>query len=285
MSRVDNKSVERGTTITAESLNEKYSDVTEVTSGQLDEANFRNEAIDQPNLIYKTSTDGAQGFVLKGYGKMDNGGDASPWVYYANDVTTPYPVSHGTGGVLSFGSDPLVVEPYDVLRVYWDLVVEDMNETTSAGGTSMDPLEEQQPGAFWLCWLQWDITSSALTNWAEVPNQADHAAETTDVSSSAATHGLMVIPHVWLVYSQTTNNFVDLTLTNTAFRQAWYYMLGGTASINVYGFRLVVHGVYKPFLTADRVSELRHDADWTPANSITIGQVNIKAIHMDGGGD
>jgi len=284
MSRVDNKSVERGTTITAESLNEKYSDVTEVTSGQLDEANFRNEAIDQPNLIYKTSTDGAQGFVLKGYGKMDNGGDVSPRNYYGNDVTTPYPVSHGTGGVLSFGSDPLVVEPADVLRVYWDLVVDDMNDTATSS-TVPDPLGYQQPGAFWLCWLQWDITSSALTNWAEVPNQVDHAAETTDVSSSAATHGLMVIPHAWRVYSQTTNNFVTLTLTNTAFRQAWYYMLGGTASINVYGFRLVVHGVYKPFLTADRVSELRYDAAWGSADSITIGQVNIKAIHMDGGGD
>ena len=271
MSRADSKSVERGTTITTDDLNEKFSDLKTITSGNIDETNLRNEAVDQPNLEFRYGTGGDQGYVLKAYGSMDNNASTDAQNYASN--TGPVHLSHtGAGGenTMNLSSSPFEVKYGDVIRVYWDLVVKDHSFGNINNATNT------QTGAFWAAWLQWNVGA-----WTEVPNTTDLSVS-RDVSDSADTHGLMIIPHAWRMYTVASASYQGLTLDKTSFRQAWYYKSNTVSTITISGFRLMISGVYKSYQDASENSQLNHDTDWD-SDSLVIAQINMKALHRGGG--
>jgi len=275
MSRADSKSAVKGETITTDDLNEKFSDMTTITSGKLDGSNFRNEAIDQPALYYKSGSDGAQGYVLKNYASMDNNGDASGASSNYPATVGPAHLSHtGAGGTstIDLTSSPMNVERLDVLRVYWDLTVVNHNAPSSAD------IDANQTGVYWVVWLEWYVDGA----WAAVPNQVGFNRSSEEVDVSANTQGTMIIPHVWKVFNPALGTYVDITLNKTAFRQAWYYRSIQTSTRTVSGFRLSIDGVYKSD-HAGEVSKLTYDKEWPDSNSLQISQINMKVLHMGGG--
>ena len=309
MARADNKSPIRGTTITADDLNEKFSDITEATSGAIDGDNLRNEAVDQPHLVFTDSNSGAQGYVLKGYGEMSNGcffpspgaGGLDIFtnkVFSAGESNNPRHLDHtnsslpGTSNLLDFSSDPLVLEYGDILRVYWDVEIKDMNHDINVITYPLTRPAATDTGVFWAVWLQWDITSSGLTNWTEVPNQTDFGTDLGGgilggrVTNSNTSQATMLIPHSYLSGNEPLISGVGVVLAwahkldNTTFRQAWYYRHGG-ATTQVYGIRPVIDGIFQADSSPSvERSYLIIEDDWSGANSITVGNINMTAIHM-----
>jgi len=269
MSRADSKSVERGTTITTDDLNEKFSDLETITSGNIDETNLRNEAIDQPNLEFRYGTGGDQGYVLKAYGSMDNGNGTG--VYVAGAGATH--LSHGTEAEVDLSSSPLEVKHSDVLRLYWDIAVKSQS-LTGAGS-----IGATQTGVFWVVWPEWYVDGA----WATIPNTPSFNSSTEAVSSSSHSHGVMLVPHTWRVYNAALPaSPLNLTLDATSFRQGWYYRSASASTTTVSKFRLMIDGVYGSHQDGSGDSTLEPEDEWD-GDHIEITQVNMNVLHMDGG--
>jgi hypothetical protein len=150
-----------------------------------------------------------------------------------------------------------------------------------------------QTGAFWLVWLQWDITSASLVNFEAVPGTTDFARTGggESVEASNTTQGLMIVPHCWREYSIGSGSAVYRKLNlDTSFRQAWYHRRTTLGDITVYGFRLVIDGVYKSTTLAISLdaSKVEFDepspANWTNAGDyVYFGRITMQMLHMAGG--
>lgn len=270
MSTITNPSFLPGDTTLASTLNAKFTDLATATTGGastgLDEKNFRQESIDL-NQFDSVSNSGKSGIILRDWQMTDNGVSASdtPTAYVSVvDTGLPVELSHGSGCQLSWPLG-LSLEAADVVRVHWhvwaDSVVVDSDKFSSAlpigtgfdAGTTYSTLVATYPEMdepVWLVWLQWDITDNTLTNWEEVPNQ-----EAFETAFGIGTHGgyaadsaaTMVIPHgVRYVESSQLNleHIVDLALRRS-------YNLIVENPTTVYGFRLVLKGLFHPKCDSD----------------------------------
>ena len=297
MSRINRPPILDGDEITAAGLTVRFGDFTQT---DLNRFNHRDAAYDLPQFE-QTAGRGFMAPIARQVqiGKLDfyhsapvtiNGQAATP--------STPVVVGDGVSDTVlgPLGVGELAINAGDVLRVYWHLNVRpqftgqpwtdaagrDYYEITHSGGST----QKVATGATcWVIYLQWDITSAALTNWTEVPFQGDFATNFTGTlygSPLASTTATTVVP-CW-VTSHDANGGREMTGSETSEGLGWmgasgcYYYdstMGGTVA-SIYGLRLVIKGPMHPF----HVTTTNYLAQ-TP-NILNQGGTNVSLQHTVG---
>lgn len=158
----------------------------------------------------------------------------------------------------------------DVLRVWWNLGVVSFigmappTPYLNPGAMGQYTLEDRAAGPShivtdgfhcWLAYLQWDITSNALTNWVAVSGQMDPelgvkgtAKDGFELERLAA--GTVVSPYQVTSDGNARNGKVSTTLSTQA--HGWYapygmYCFTTNIALTVFGVRLVITGLLHPF--------------------------------------
>lgn len=260
MSRINRARIVDGDQATAASLNDRFDDFSQANA--LNRFNLRDAAVDLPQLV--KSPDFQAPFVqVDDIGKSDllhaspvsiTGGTSAPY-------TSPHVIEDGAGNAtFATYSGGLTVDPEEVLRIYWSLSVDaDLTGTpetvgfqsvqiTHSGGSGA--AVSTSAGCF-VAWLQWDITSSALTNWTEVPGQGDFKTAFGSNYGNALTNckATTVIP-LWASYPPTLSDGQPTSARTTnsmgwrGISGAWHYV--PTSSTTIYGLRIVLVGVMHP---------------------------------------
>jgi len=284
--RIVNADFDPGDTLTAAALNEKFTDVATATTGSLDADNFAPESIDYPHFDLNGSS-GKSDVVLRGWALGDNGVGRSGGTDYESleDDNPPEEVDHGSGTRASFGSAGQQLSPGDVLRVHWSLFVEDYTIYTAGLFTGV---LGDTPQPAWLCWLQWDITSNALANWTEVPNQTDFAsafgagAEGGNTDDAQAT---LVIPHGHITNTVPATAYTHKQRPDSTHHRAWTYERpANAATVTIYGVRMVIAGLYHPSYQTRTGSKNSFERDvaspgWS-GEAIRIANARLGALVM-----
>ena len=281
MSRIIRPAVQDGESIDATDLNTRFSDYNQT---DLNAFNHRDAAYDLPQ--FDSPGVSTFGFIGKyqnsiTIGKNDYKHTSS--VTVSGTATTPpaapYVVGDGVSPtVMSFGILGQAVAANEVLRVYWDLSVYphwigsrpwsgyDYNLISSGGGGST---AVGTNGSCWGFWLQWDITSNALTNFVNVPQQGSFDTNLTGsiygspLSDTTATSVVpayidRAIPDAGIVNSTP----VQIAVGWRGISGAWYYPKT-SGSQTIFGLRLVFTGVLHPYYNAGTSSNaLVHDTSW-----------------------
>lgn len=165
---------------------------------------------------------------------------------------------------LAMGAGGQTLTTADVLRVYWDLSVRPRDESpqpwltsgalsflnfdNGAGGNT----SVSSGGGCWAFWLQWDITSSALTNWANVPGQGSFGTTVGSLSGSPLSD--TEATSVQAAYNETAQAPNEGVVTNkienaigwTSVSGAWHYVRP-SGTVTVYGLRVVTTGILHPW--------------------------------------
>ena len=298
MSTITNKNVIKGTPVTASDLNQKFSNVTTATTGNLDDLNVRSEAIDCNN-IDAPSTSGHAAIptiILKDIGVHDNGSRPSVDPGGAVALTTynstaapgpsPVPIAHGpAGGVLA---KTFVIKTGQMVRVHWQVWVEDY---PTHGGYSWGVSNSSNPFGYtpprypcWPIWLQWETGAA----WTEVPGQTDFndalPPTTYRGGPTDETDATMLIPHGCLYYATDTagGGYADRALwhreAGRMYRASWNYVNAG-ADITVTGFRLVIDGLYHPEFSNTK-SHIAHENDGGASGGVTDNQIQLATVNI-----
>jgi len=260
MSRIVNDDFVAGQAVTTTALNEKFDDVVTATTGALDADNFGAESIDV-NQFATVSNSGKSGIILVDWQKIDNGLVHTGGTDYTSTVNTNPPVelSHGSGCRLTW---PLgrTLEVDDILRVNFAVAMEQITTYNWALYPFIDYDRTNDP--VWCVWLQWDVTSNALANWTEVPNQGDLRDNFFDAEGSTTDNlqATMTIPHGWRYYDGVQRHNEDDAATASAgfapqtkvvHRRTYNYVNESGSTITIYGLRLVINGLYHAEYSAD----------------------------------
>lgn len=256
MSTITNNSFEGGETLSTTEINNKFQDITNATTANINASNIRDQSIDLAQMESET-LHGKSGIQLV---TMKSGSLSS-------DLLTP--ITYGTartgtplvdgGGI----STNLVVngtlDTNDILRVYYSGRCETTPTVTSSNAT-------HQANACWCFWLQWDITDATLTNFTEVPNQGDwnntiiggRYAEPTDIvlSSNNGIASTAIVPHFYLTHvggSETLRRYTRNNVNGT------YYYKNTGASVTIYGLRIKVGGIYRGIYEQNAAATVRRN--------------------------
>ena len=142
-----------------------------------------------------------------------------------------------------------------IVRIYTSFKVSDITIGTAQYGGSVSTRAVSQQflaGAGWLFWLEWDLTSAALTNFVPVPGQEDfgnHVAGVEDKGGNPVPHmrtkftaSTMLVPHLYGSVDRTGPTPVYLNPVDGEFSRgkrrsrAYHYKRTGT-SANIFGLR------------------------------------------------
>lgn len=305
MSRIDRPRVEDGDSIEATDLNSRFTDYSQ--AGALNAFNVRDAAFDLPQF----DQPGASTFgFLASYQNSALIG-ANDWKHSSVVTVTgvsaspppaaPFIVgtSGGTPTPISLGAAGLTVAAGEVLRVYWDLSVYPHWEGTRpwTTGASVDfYVFDKGSGvaqnlgtnaACWVFWLQWDITSNALANWTEVPNQSDFR---TDLYGDGSAYGAQlgdtmsssVVP-AYIDRAIPDNGLIPATpiQASVGWRGAsgsWYYPKT-SGSQTIYGLRLVFTGPMSPnHNTVSGANNLIHSVAWSSDSRLSYAGGSIDVV-------
>jgi|14BtaG_2_1085337.scaffolds.fasta_scaffold03053_4 hypothetical protein len=307
MSRIVNDNPTAGTAVTSADLNQKFSDITTVTSGGVDHENVRAEAIDTTNLDAPTTSGHISGDTIilstahshengsrPAYGSVPGSGLTS---YSATTGPGPSPqyLAHGTGSELN---QAFSIDDGEMLRVHWQVWVDhivrlggaDMGTVHPAGSHTIGYASARHP--CWLVWLQWETSPGV---WEEVPGQGDFTnsigGENGDnVSETAAT---MVIPHGTVMYASRfniiyTDDAAWVDEKNHMFRRSYNYINNTGSTITILGLRLVVDGLYhlKSLVGSTTNYMVHENIGWETTgggsadNIIKLGTVHIASMVM-----
>lgn len=300
MSRLTRALPTAGNAVTAAGLNLDFAqfEIASVGSGSLDGDNIRDAAVDLPNMDF------GDAHVLQTL-------ESTPLAYtdmlhLTSDVTpstssgpaTPRAIENASGETrLEFPSG-LSVTAGDLLRVYWNLscraswsVADPINPSGLPGGSSIYADDAYSSGTqewsdwCWVIHLEWDITSSALANWAPVQGQSDFQGPSPHVNGGAylsQMEATSVVNAFHIVKDGLSMEHVD-----RGFRPAaGAYYLSPDSNLTIYGLRLVVHGVYKAYkllsgsdlLNCLVLDEIVADAD----TQLEINHGSLTAVVMKG---
>jgi hypothetical protein len=140
----------------------------------------------------------------------------------------------------------------------------------------------------WLVQLQWDITSASRTNFVNVPNQGNfqstwstsgrYGEPLSNLAGTAAFPAFWSGGINWL--NGRTNGLVDTEERGTGWRNialTWHYTPSSVTT--VYGFRLVMHGIYHPRNDGTN-NGLVLDVGTTPGISAQYQSNNILLLQM-----
>lgn len=307
MSRISNAAFVPGTATDATLLNEKFTDVVTLTTGAINDANVAEEGLDIEQFKYgqlalsgairlcyldKQSTD-----VLPGSGTA-----------YPNTATrTVTEIAHGSGTRLSTGASGTTLEDGDILEVHFSVLIDDV---TAIDNFDAGLVEVFRLFPCWLVWLQWDITSNALANWTEPPKQGDfntnYGAEssgaytirgstTSVVGGTGGTSATMPLQHISIfrggaAFSTTRDqppskpggdDNYHLPPAGQQSMRSYFFKNETGSTITIYGFRLVIDGLYYPWRTAgnlnNRLVHLEVDPAGALGQDITLSECYIAA--------
>lgn len=302
MSRITTPPFVIGDPATAAALNQAFTDVATAT-GTLDAANHRDQAVDLPQLEGAAVVIRNAGRVTLGSGAFDHTVVQNVPSTTVGPATRAEVVDGGTGTPTRLGPVVWPMAEDDVVRVYWDLSVHPVYSGTpwasqNYGDTRylQDPvpttLTTTDSFHVWIISLQWDITDATLTNWEDVPAQGDYQ---TVVGGLGGNYGenldqvqAQSVVSAWGVFGDpalTGGTYVGGTIDrDQQWRPAvgaWFYSVtGALAGRTIYGFRLVVHGIYHPWrTTTDNFLVL--DTGVGGANQkLEVGSGNLVALLM-----
>lgn len=288
MSRIVRAAVNDGDTLDAASLNDRFSDYTQT---DLNAFNHRDAAHDLPQFA-KVWLQTYQQQVTLGLNDWKhsttvtvNGMTAMP--------AAAHPIEDGAGTPtdMSFGAG-LTISPGEVLRVYWNLSVKPDAGTNwdSAGSLAYYDFNNgsggSRPastwGACWVFYLEWDITSSARTNYVPVVGQSDFTTVIGGKYGNALSicEASSVVPaHLRYARPNQGNLTADSKFGNLQWRGisgAWYYPRTGS-DLTIYGLRLVVKGVMHPWHVGT-TNYLVHDTTFSTDAALEYNGGNLAVI-------
>ena len=280
MSRLTKKAVEDGDLTNALDLNARFAEFSQ--SAEIDEFNTRDGAFDLPQFKR-----GALSFLAPHMAVKEMGWNlwkhSSDWTFNGQvSGLPPYRVKDAAGAddVLSFGPSGFTLENGDLLRVYWDLSVRPYWESGRPWANPSADMSFQFPATLgnvrifsgygcWAFWLQWDTTSSALTNFVNVPGQGDFNTGAPGAPGGGELlsncQSTSVVQSV-IEYSQRFQNgvaigsVVDTAVGWTTADGAWHYPRTAPNPITVYGVRVVFSGPFTAHNNGGRNYLIRADA-------------------------
>ncbi len=298
MSRINRAIVADGETIAAADLNSRFTDYQQT---DINEFNHRDAAYDLPQF----DRPGASTFGFIGqYQKAVTIG-VNSWKHASSTLVTgqnaappgaPFIVSDGGGTptVLSFGVAGITVAADELLRIYWDLSVyphwegtrpwvghDDYTITDGTGGTTAIGTN----ASCWAFWLQWDVTSNALANWTEVPNQGAFNTNFTGsvygspLSDCTAT---TVVP-AYIDRGAPQSGALPSTPVSVAvgwrgISGTWYYPKT-TGSQVIYGLRIVFSGILHPYYnTGTSSNALTRSTSWSSSAKLRYAGGKMHAV-------
>ena len=282
MSRITDGPVQDGDALNAASLNDRF---TSYTQTDLNAFNSRDASHDLPQFAtgwVETHTQSQQlGTISLKHGSTTtiNGMTAMP--------ASPVAIT----GTMSFGAG-LTIAVDEILRVYWNLSVSpdagtNWNTSGSLGyyvfpGTGGGTRAASTWGAVWAFYLEWDITSSARTNFVPVNGQQDFTSVvgTKYGNTLAQCEATSVVP-ADLRFA--TPNQGELAADSTedlwGFRGisgAWYYPRTGTP-LTVYGLRVVCKGIMHPW-SVGTANYLVHDTTYSNGATLQYTAGNLSVL-------
>ncbi len=299
MSRITRARIEAGESLTSADLNNRYSDYTQ-TNLNLD--NAADGSIDYQQLPSSS--------VLKAVQQQALGtGDVQHTSVQTVLRTTSGPgtatiVAPALGFALN-GSSGFTLATNDVIRVYITYQCRGMlnshnpnvlttmgtitfqERPTSGGATTTCNL-----GAMaWLFQLQWDITSSGLTGWAQLPNQNNLQSQWSSTSKYGAAvsdlAGTAFVPAWWsggMYWDNGRHNNSDFHSRNTGWRAVtltWVYKNTGSP-VTVYGLRTVARGLYHPYNDGSNNGIVLDEGTYSNQPTLEVGVGNAVVMHMRG---
>lgn len=233
--------------------------------GAIDEFNIRDAAIDLPQLD-------TQSFLINA-ATAEIGTGAAGWRHPlpnqapSSGVTpvTKTPLVDALGNPTPLGPIAWTVTSGELLRVYWDLSVSATYALTpwvGADGSfdvpyTLGPVQVNDGGHCWLISLQWDLTNATLTNWVDVTGQTAYNTAVGGRVGGKLTDSPAAVPvPAWRYTTTGMNNgewhvdaLKEVFPTGwTSANGAWYFTPAGP--VTIYGFRLVIHGIYHAASTA-----------------------------------
>lgn len=288
MSLLVNTLVAPGDAITAAALNTKNDNIATVLTDGVDDRNVRHEGLDLPQFV--RSQGGQSGIITVRVESQTNDCAFGNGTYYPMHATVNFlEIAHDSGTRLSFGAGGVDLEIGDVIRCYFGVMVDLIT------ATAQWPTSTYRQNPCWLIYMQWDITSSALTHWEAPPKQTDFDVTFTDgpapldavggkteySGANTGTHATIPIEHI--TYSSPASGdtiYITTTPESSSRYRAYYYKNTTGATIKVYGLRLVIDGLYFPWYTAGEPTNrfCRVEADTDVGDKIMISTAYINAI-------
>jgi len=309
MSRITRARIEPGDSLTATDLNNRYSDYTQ-TNLNLD--NVADGSIDSQQL--------PSGSVLKAVQQTELGtGD----VQHTSDQTITRKTSGSAAatvvapaaGFALNGTSGFTLATNDVLRVYITYQCRsllnslDPNNTGAVGLGTLTFQERFATGSSttvcnlgamaWMFQLKWDITSSSLGAFANLPNQGSMLSVWSSSGGSTSKYGDAVtnldgtafIPAWWSggMYWQNGRHDnaigTDFGKQNTGWRTVtltWVYQNTGSP-VTVYGLQTVAHGLFHPYNHGGDNGIVLDTATYASGNpTLQVGIGNAVVMHMRG---
>jgi hypothetical protein len=264
--------VQPGDALVAATLNDQNDDFASpfvVNSG-----NVRTEGID--STTFARVTTGESGLVLIDARSQSTVGTIGTYTSTATPAAVE--LNHGSGTRVTYGAGGQAIITGDVIRAYWQLVVEDY--VAAQGGAE---------GLLWVVYLQWDITSAALGNFVAVPGQGDFNTaypDTVDTTGSptSTTRATMVIPN-GMAYRPVGDATPTLTMYHEHLSPMRMYTYQHTgATVTVYGMRLMIRGLcygsYDATYPFNRIVQL--DTSGVDDAEIDIGAAQLGVLIMRG---
>ena len=243
MSRITNDRFLPGNSLAAGTLNSKFTDV-QAASTSLNADNVRAEAIDIGNIATGTP------LFIKAAGSAENNVVEN----YVNGT-----VDTITGSTITPAS-PLVLEPGDLLRVYWNLQTAGFYDL-SAGNNRPNPFtigSKMELGVFcWGVWLQY-AASAGPGGWTEVPGQDGYGATVTSPDGIDAEKTAAFTPIPVCNYApggpdpagpaiHVTHYPPERSSTSTqmcSYMGAYIYQHTGGSSLTIHALRLAARGLF-----------------------------------------
>ena len=298
MSRITRDRIEPGDALTSSDLNTRYGDY---TTTDLNVDNSTNPAFDSDHMpadsVLINVEQGTVGVV----------GDIAHLSPNTVALTTsgPATLSPVAGTVAVGGSSGWTISTGTTLRTYFNLQC----KSTIPSSPVPNPHDSAKMGALafgrvaspafdfisigahcWLIQLQWNVTSSALSasDFVPVPGQGNFQSAWSSTGKFgnpvSQLAGTVAIPMLWAG----TLGWVDGNqggpgtekIRANGWRNipgSWSYNGGGQT---VYGFRLVVHGVYHPYNDGNDNGLVLETAFSSSGNSFQYSLGNILAMHM-----
>lgn len=292
MARIDRTRILPNDGIDATDLNDRFSDYSQ--AGQLNQFNVRDAALDLPQMQTDWFASAIYEHTL---------GQAS--LLHSSFVTVNALTSDGAGHVIQdFGGTPSVlsfgllgqsITTADIFRVYWDLSCEITYESspwTNAGSiSSYTVFNVPKTGTttiatsatVWVVYLEWDITSNALTNFVAVPGQSDFRTLITGAirGNALVSCGATTVIPAWVQACTNAQsgglNHTDLLNQKMGWAGvsgAWHYSGAADGAVTVYGLRWVVRGLLHPYKFGG-TNYLAHD--YSAAAGVSLRYTSGKA--------
>lgn len=284
MATIVNADFRDGDVVTATAVNAKFTDIVTATTTRLDATNFRDESIDALQFTSGVNATGARQIVLIATKMVDNGVGQTGGTDYTSKVhlSAADAVAHGGTNPRLVWNPGQALADTEILRVRWSLFLQ--NITTGLGAVFGNNGVSQCDMPVWLVYLQWDITSVALANWTEVPNQGDFTSNYTTAEGSVWTNcqATMTLPHVFLTYDGIQHIWSDLK--NLTVQRGYNYINNTGSTITIYGIRAVIKGLYGPFNAVatgnlNAFARTYTDPGWS-GEKVKIANVRMDALIM-----